>query len=146
MKVILIKEYQKHKKNEIIEVTDGFAKNFLIKNGYAQPINKQTLANLDRVKSNIAEDLANQIAKANEIKQLIESLVLKFYLKSNGNVVHGNVTTKAIEKELIKNNIKIPSHAFEAGITYNTFGLHDVKIKLHDQVTATLKINIIEEK
>lgn len=64
------------------------------------------MANLDRVKSNIAEDLANQIAKANEIKQLIESLVLKFYLKSNGNIVHGNVTTKAIEKELIKTTLK----------------------------------------
>ncbi|TPR54271.1 50S ribosomal protein L9 [Metamycoplasma neophronis] len=145
MKVILIKNYEKHKVNEIIEVNDGFGKNFLIKNGYAQPVNEKTLANLQRVKANIAENLAKEIAEASAVKAEIEKLNLTFYLKSNGNIVHGNVTSKAIEKELAKHNIKVGAHALK-GVSYNTFGVHMVSVKLHDQVTAKLKITILEEK
>ncbi|BDX52901.1 50S ribosomal protein L9 [Metamycoplasma equirhinis] len=145
MKVILIKQYEKHKVNEIIEVSDGFAKNYLIKNGFAQPINKQTLANLERVKNNLAENLAAEIAEAQKIKTEIEKLNLIFTLKSNGNIVHGNITNKAITKELLKNNIKINAHALSNEV-YNTFGNHKIFVKLHDKVTAILAITIIEEK
>lgn len=145
MKVILIKNYEKYKANEIIEVNDGFGKNFLIKKGIAQPVNEKTLANLQRVKNNIAENLAKEIAEANLVKDEIEKLNLYFSLKSNKNIVHGNITHKAIEKELHKHNIKIGSHAL-SGESYNTFGLHVVKVKLHDQVVANLKITIVEEK
>ncbi|TPE58065.1 50S ribosomal protein L9 [[Mycoplasma] falconis] len=144
MKVILIKNYQKNKVNDIIEVADGFAKNFLIKNGYAQPVNKQTMANLGRVKEKIAENLAEEIKKANEVKAEIEKQTIVFSLKSNGNIVHGSISHKAIEKELHKLNIRIPDHAMK-GESYNTFGSHNVKIKLHPQVEATLKIIIREE-
>ncbi|WP_045433681.1 50S ribosomal protein L9 [Metamycoplasma canadense] len=145
MKIIIIKQYDKYKVNEIVDINDGFAKNFLIKNGYAQPVNKQTLANLERVKSNIAENYAKEIQKAEEIKQQIEKLTLNFYLKSNGNVVHGSITNKAIEKELAKNNIKIKPHSLSKD-SYNTFGKHYINIKLHKEVTAILLIQIFEEK
>ena len=131
MKVIIIKNFKEYKVNEIIEVSDGYAKNFLIKNGYAQPINKQTLANLDRVKENI--------------KQEIEKITLNFTLKANGNIVHGSITTTAIEKELLKHNIKLPKNSIEV-VALNTFGQHYVTIKLHDAVKAMLKIIITENK
>ncbi|WP_330463477.1 50S ribosomal protein L9 [Metamycoplasma gateae] len=145
MKVIIIKQYDKYKVNEILEVNDGFAKNFLIKNGYAQPVNKQTLANLERVKNNIAEDYAKEVEKAKELKAKIEKLTLNFFLKSNGNIVHGSITNKAIEKELSKNNIKIKPHALGKD-SYNTFGKHYINVKLHNEVNAILLIQIFEEK
>ncbi|AXE60850.1 50S ribosomal protein L9 [[Mycoplasma] phocae] len=145
MKVILIKNYDKYKVNEIIEVTDGFAKNFLIKNGYAQPVNKKTLANLERVKKDLQEQEEERIAEANALKNHIEKLNLFFSLKSNGNTVHGHVTNKAIVKELLKHDIKIPHHSLSNDV-YNTFGNHKVFIKLHPHVMAILAITIIEEK
>ncbi|AZG68608.1 50S ribosomal protein L9 [Mycoplasma struthionis] len=145
MKVIIIKKYEKYNLNEIVEVNDGFAKNFLIKNGYAQPVNKQTLANLERVRSNISEQQAKEKAKAEELKKEIEKLSLNFTLKSNGNIVHGNITHKAIIKELLKHNIKVDVHSLQ-GESYNTFGVHQVFIKLHPEVIALLKITIFEEK
>ncbi|PYF42604.1 50S ribosomal protein L9 [Metamycoplasma alkalescens] len=145
MKVIIIKQYQNYKLNEIVEVNDGFAKNFLIKNGYAQPFNKQTLANLERVKKHIKEDYQKEIAEATKIKEKIELLTLNFSLKSNRNVVHGSITNKAIEKELLKKNIKIGPHALGKA-SYNTFGRHYINVKLHDEVTAILLIEIFEEK
>ncbi|MGX9358035.1 50S ribosomal protein L9 [Mycoplasma sp. 1781] len=145
MKVIIIKQYDKYKANEIIEINDGFAKNFLIKNGYAQPVNKQTLANLERVKQNIAEDHAREVEKAIVLKEQIEKITLNFFLKSNGNIVHGSITNKAIEKELIKHNIKISAHALNKD-SYNTFGKHYINVKLHPEVNAILLIQIFEEK
>lgn len=145
MKVIIIKNFKEYKVNEIIEVSDGYAKNFLIKNGYAQPINKQTLANLDRVKENIKKDYEEQVKLANEKKQEIEKITLNFALKANGNIVHGSITTTAIEKELLKHNIKLPKNSIEV-VTLNTFGQHYVTIKLHYAVKAMLKIIITENK
>lgn len=145
MKVIIIKQYDKYKVNEIVEINDGFAKNFLIKNGYAQPVNKQTLANLERVKKNLADDYAKEVAKAKELKEEIEKVTLNFFLKSNGNVVHGSITNKAIEKELAKHNIKVKPHALSKD-SYNTFGKHYINVKLHQEVTAILLIQIFEEK
>ncbi|MGX9339392.1 50S ribosomal protein L9 [Mycoplasma sp. 332] len=145
MKVIIIKQYDKYKANEIVEINDGFAKNFLIKNGYAQPVNKQTLANLERVKQNIAEDHAREVEKAIVLKEQIEKITLNFFLKSNGNIVHGSITNKAIEKELIKHNIKISAHALNKD-SYNTFGKHYINVKLHPEVNAILLIQIFEEK
>ncbi|PZV99804.1 50S ribosomal protein L9 [Metamycoplasma auris] len=145
MKVIIIKKYDKYDVNQIVEINDGFAKNFLIKKGYAQPVNKQTLANLERVKQNLQEDYQNEIAKAKALKEEIEMLTLNFHLKSNGNIVHGSITNKAIERELLKHNIKIGAHALEKH-SYNTFGRHYINVKLHPEVTAILLIEIFEEK
>ena len=145
MKVIIIKNFKEYKVNEIIEVSDGYAKNFLIKNGYAQPINKQTLANLDRVKENIKKDYEEQVKLANDKKQEIEKITLNFTLKANGNIVHGSITTTAIEKELLKHNIKLPKNSIEV-VALNTFGQHYVTIKLDDAVKAMLKIIITENK
>jgi len=133
MKVIIIKPFQNYKVNQIVEVSDGYGKNFLIKQGYAQPVNKQTIANLDRVMEHI------------HFKEELEKLILKFSLKSNGNIVHGNITPTAIEKELQKLNLKVPKNSLEK-INLNTFGLHYVEVKLLPEVIAKLKVEIIEEK
>lgn len=145
MKVILIKKFENHQVNDIIEVSDGYAKNYLIRNGIAQPVNKQTLANLKRVKANLATNLAEEIAKANKIKDQIEKLCLNFELKANKDVVHGSITHKAILKELQKHDIKLSNHAL-SGESFNTFGKHYVTVKLHPQVAAMLLIEIFEQK
>ncbi len=58
MKVIIIKQYQKYKINDIIEVSNGFGKNFLIKNGYAVPINESTKKELEIKKDNYQKEQA----------------------------------------------------------------------------------------
>ena len=145
MKVIIIKKIDKYKENQIVEVSDGYGKNFLIKNGYAQPINKQTIANLERIKTKLEDNEKEMIFKPNEDKAEIEDLMFNFSLKSNGNIVHGSVTNTAIEKELQKHNIKIPKNAIDK-IFLASFGTHYVPIKLHPNVIAKLRLIISEEK
>ncbi|MGX9358529.1 50S ribosomal protein L9 [Mycoplasma sp. 128] len=146
MKVIIIKPYQKYKVNEIIDVADGFAKNFLIKNGYAQPLNDATLKNRKNVLKNLAETEKQRIQEAEALKAQIESVTLEFELKVNKDVVHGSITTKNIEKELQqKHNIKLPAHSL-ASMKIATLGIHGVPITLHPEVKAFLKVRINEAK
>lgn len=145
MKVIIIKKIDKFKENEIVEVSDGYGKNFLIKNGYAQPVNNQTMANLERIKEKIKQAEDHKIKQAEELKVKIESLLLNFSLKSNGNIVHGSVSNTAIEKELQKLNIRIPKNSIDK-IFLTSFGTHYVPIKLHDKVIAKLRLFIEEQK
>ncbi|MBU4691200.1 50S ribosomal protein L9 [Mycoplasma zalophi] len=151
MKVILIKDFKKNKKNEIIEVNDGFAKNYLIRNGIAQPVNSSTLANRKKILDSLAENEAQRIAEAEALKAEIEKIELNFELKvhteKNGiNIVHGSITSKAITKELLtKHNIKLPNHSIDK-VSITTLGIHGIPVILHPSVTAFLKVRIHESK
>ncbi|KDE41814.1 50S ribosomal protein L9 [Metamycoplasma hyosynoviae] len=143
MKIIIIKPFQNYKVNEIVEVTDGYAKNFLIKKGYAHPLNNMTMNSLERVKQKLDLQLQEEIDRANETKNKIENLTLNFGLKTNGFIVHGSITNTAILKELNKHGVQIQKKCILAD-AINTLGMHEVKIKLHEKVLATLKVKVEE--
>ena len=81
MKVIIIKKYQKYNVDDIVEVSDGFGSNFLIKNGYALPINKVTSKNLETRKIEKQKQYELDREEALELKNKLEALELNFYLK-----------------------------------------------------------------
>ncbi|QJG66807.1 50S ribosomal protein L9 [Mycoplasma phocoenae] len=146
MKVILIKEYKKHKVNEIIEVNDGFAKNFLIRNGYAQPVNSSTLANREKILEKISENEQHVLEQAQALAAEIEKAHLFFELKVHHDVVHGSITAKAITKEILaKHEIKLPNHSIDK-VVLNTIGEHKVLVNLHPKVKPFLKVTIFEAK
>ena len=77
MEVIFIKDLKNQgKKGQIKNVKDGYAENFLIKNGYAVIKNKDNLAKLEREQSNKAKEDAAAKKKATELKQELDKVVL----------------------------------------------------------------------
>lgn len=141
MKVIMIKNYQKYKIDDIVEVADGFGTNFLIKNGYALPINKNTSRNLEIKKEYQAEEYERLRNEALELKNKLESIELVFYLKTTHDVIHGSITTKKINQELINKGFKLDKHAIEH-VQIASLGYSKVKIKLFKDVEAVLKVNV----
>src|SRR5574344_201569 len=110
MKVIIIKQYQKYKVDDIIEVSNGFGTNFLIKNGYAVPINDSTSKELEIKKENQQKELAKQEKEALALKEKIEELELVFSLKVTNDVIHGSISSKKINQELIAKGFKLDKH------------------------------------
>lgn len=147
MKVILIQNVKKQGKiGEIIEVSDGYAKNFLIAKGYAQPVNKQTLAQWQKDNKIKKEKIELTLKESELLKAKLDQITLPFKLKVNKGKVFGAITAKNIVDKLESEyNINIDKrkiidyHALSQLITTT------VKIKLPGDLIANLKIKIEEE-
>ncbi len=141
MRVIMIKKYQKYNVDDIVEVSDGFGTNFLIKNGYALPLNKSTTRNLEIKKENQKEEYELKRKQAIELKEKIEVLEPMFYLKTTNDVIHGSISSKKISQKLIELGFKLDKHAIPH-VLINSLGITKIEIKLFDDIKAILKVNV----
>lgn len=141
MKVIMIKKYLKYNVDEIVEVSDGFGTNFLIKNGYAVPVNKTTNRELEIKKENKEHEMMQKRNEAFALKEKLENLELTFHLKTTNDVVHGSITSKKVNQELIAKGFKLDKHVIPH-ISISSLGITKVKINLFKDVEAILKINV----
>jgi len=146
MKVIFIKDLKKQGKvNEIKEVSDGYATNFLIKNGYAVKYTKTSsdILNTELENAKIKEE--KDIKEANIIKEKLASLIIKFPVKSNNGKVFGSVSSKQIEEELKRLGYNIDKKKIKIESPLSSLGVHNVKVELHKKVEGTLNIQLIEK-
>lgn len=144
MKVIFIKDLKKQGKvDEIKEVSDGYATNFLIKNGYAVKYTKGSNERLHEDIKNRELKEQNDIKNANKIKEKLEkdNLLFKVNTGKDGKVF-GNISSKQIEDKLKSLGYDVDKRKIKIDSPLNTLGTHNIKIELHKQVEATLKVTI----
>ena len=146
MKVIFLKDVKgQGKKGEIKEVKDGYAKNFLIKKGFAVSCTKRSKEILDIQNENKKEMEEKEIKSCNEIKEKLKDTVLSFKVKTGTkDHVFGTISTKQIASELEKKGYKIDKKKIIIDTPINTLGYHNIKINLHKKVVAELKVNLIK--
>ena len=146
MKVIFIKDLRKQGKvNEIKEVSDGYATNFLIKNGYAVKYTKTSSNILNNELEQAKEKEAQDIKEAEKIKKELEQKTIKFTVKSNNGKVFGSISSKQIEEELKKLGYNIDKKKIKIDGSISSLGVHKVKLELHKKVEAELNIQLIEK-
>lgn len=146
MKVIFIKDLKKQGKvNEIKEVSDGYATNFLIKNGYAVKYTK-TSSNIlnEDIKRKALED-ENKVKEALKIKEQLAKITLIFKVSSNQGKVFGSISSKQIATELASRNIIIDKKMIVMNSSISTLGVHEVDIRLHKKVLAKVNVHLVEK-
>lgn len=144
MKVILLTDVKKQgKKDDIINVSDGYAENFLFKNKLAVPYNTQNKNKLDReIKSREDQEQEN-IAKANELKNKLSSVTIKFKAKcGKDGRMFGSISNKQIEEELKKLGYNIDKKLIECDYNIDSLGVHIVDINLHKKVKAHINVSV----
>ncbi len=146
MKVIFIKDLKKQGKvNEIKEVSDGYATNFLIKNGYAVKYTKTSSNILDQNLKKKEQQEQEKYEEATKLKQKIEELELKFPVSCNNGKVFGSISNKQIAEALSQKGIPVDKKTITIKETLSTLGTHLVPIYLHKKVVAELKVCLIEK-
>lgn len=147
MKVIFLKDVKKQgKKGEIKEVKDGYAVNYLIKNGYALKATDTGINRLKREKSEAELQENLKIKECETMKENLQKLTLEIPVKTGEqDRVFGNVSTKQITTELKKQGFEIDKKTIDAK-DLTSLGVHEVKIELHKKVIATLKIKLTKQK
>lgn len=142
MKVIFLKDVKgQGKKDDIKEVKDGYAENFLIKNGYAIKYSNRSKEILDNQIEDRNEKEKELIKECEEIKKKLESKIYTFKVKSGKEgKVFGSVSSKQISDELNKQGFKIDKKKILIDDALTTLGHHNVKIELHKKVIAEIKI------
>jgi len=146
VQVIFIKDLRKQgKKGEIKEVKSGYAENFLIKQGYAIPLNQQNLRNLQHENKKIKEEDQKNKELALKEKEKLEKIELEFKVKTGkDDRVFGSISPKQIKEELLKKDIKVEKRQIKLDNNIVSLGYHKVKIELYKKVEAEIKVHVVK--
>lgn len=146
MKVILLQDVKKQgKKDDIIEVSDGYAHNFLIKNNLAVPVTKTSTSILNKELAQKKKEEEQKIAEFNKIKDQLVGKKLIFKVKAGQmDKVFGNISTKQISDKLKTMGFDIDKKSISSIAPLDTLGTHEVTIKLHKKVI--FNINVVLQK
>ncbi|MBT2742555.1 50S ribosomal protein L9 [Bacillus sp. ISL-77] len=149
MKVIFLKDVKgKGKKGEVKNVADGYAHNFLIKQGLAKEANNANISTLDALKKKEEKAAAEELAEAQKLKEVLDQITVELTAKAGeGGRLFGSITTKQIAEELQKKHgIKIDKRKMELADAIRTLGHTKVPVKLHHEVVSTLTVSVTEVK
>ena len=148
MKVILLADVKKvGKKDQTVEVSDGYATNFLFPRHLAVQVTKKSVEVLaDQKEERRLEDEANRKA-AQELAEKLKDITIEFRVKTGKEgKLFGNISTKQIEEELLKQfNITIDKKKFIDKGPLNVLGYHHLKIDLYKGVIGVINVHLLSE-
>ena len=148
MKVILTEDVKSlGKKGEIVEVSDGYARNFILKKKKGVEANSQNLNDLKLKKANDDKLAQEQLEAAKELGKKIEAGKVEMSIKTGeGGKAFGSIASKELAAEVKEQmGLAVDKKKIQLKETLKTLGTHNVPITLHPEVTAELKVEIGEE-
>ncbi|PKM88064.1 MAG: 50S ribosomal protein L9 [Firmicutes bacterium HGW-Firmicutes-12] len=145
MKVVLTSEIKgTGKKGEVINVSEGYARNFLLPKGLAVEATDKNLKELERQKASLNKKKAEELEKAQKLKKQLDAIVIKVSVKAGeGGRLFGAITAKDIGEAIEKDHgLDIDKRKIELKSPIKTLGEHQITIKLHPEVSAVLNVII----
>lgn len=145
MKVILNADVKGvGKKGDVVNVSDGYARNFLFPRNLAIEATEGSLKQVQAQKAKEEQRKREELQNAKELAKKIGELSVELTVKAGENgKLFGSITSKDIAEQLKKQHgIEIDKKKFELNDTIKMAGVYNVDIKVYPEVTAKLKVNI----
>ncbi|MBO5208305.1 MAG: 50S ribosomal protein L9 [Lachnospiraceae bacterium] len=148
MKIILLQDVKAlGKKGEVVNVSDGYARNFVLPKGLGVEANAKNMNDLKLQNANADKIAKEQLEAAQELAKVLETKEVIVKMKSGeGGKTFGSISSKEIAiaakeqcaLELDKKKIQLPE-------AIKSLGVYEVNVKLHTKVTGKLKVKVVEE-
>ena len=148
MEVILIKDVEKiGKAQAVVKVKDGFARNFLIPNKLALPLTKENLKRVEEEKQVKAAQLDKMKKECEALKARLAgvSITISAITQEGNDNLYGSVAAHDIWKALKEEGFEIDKSKIELTEPIKALGIYEVPVKLHPEVSATIKIWIVKK-
>jgi len=147
MKVILLKDIKSvGKKGEVINASDGYARNFLLPKKFAQEATDKTLHILNQKTENERKKKLSEIEDAQKQAELLKNKKIEIEVKAGeGGRLFGAITTKDISDYIkVQYNLDIDKKKITAN-TIKNIGTYEVEIKLYPEVSTKMTVAVIEK-
>ena len=148
MKVILLADVKKvGKKDQTVEVSDGYANNFLFPRKLAVPLSKKSAEVLENQQEERKELAAKMKADADALAKKLEGIVLTFKVKTGREgKLFGAVSLKQVAEELAKQGIEIDKRKFIDKGPLDELGYHHISVELYKGVIGKVHVEIKGEE
>jgi large subunit ribosomal protein L9 len=131
---------------QIVRVRPGYARNYLIPRGLAARATEQNLRHIDELKRLAAVRADRELAEAQAIAQKLQAASAKLERAvGEENRMYGSVTAKDIEHAFAELGLTVDRRKIELAEPIKTLGPHEVPIKLHPEVKAVLRIEVVKK-
>lgn len=147
MQIILLEDVKAlGKKGQIVNVNDGYARNFILPKKLGVEANGKNMNDLKLQKANEEKIKKEQLAQAQEFAKQVEATVVNVTIKSGeGGKTFGSVSTKEIAAAAEKAGLKLDKKKMVLDEPIKSLGTHIVQVKLHKDVTAKLTVKVTEQ-
>ena len=147
MKIILRKNYdQLGKIGDLVEVKDGFARNFLLPRQIAYVATKGNIRALEEEKQQIAKKEVKELESAKSLATELENVSITIPVKvGEEDRIFGSVTAQMIADALKDKKYDIDKRKIELEEPIKALGIYSVNIKLHPEVTTIVKTWVVRE-
>lgn len=147
MKVILLQDEKKlGKKGDIVEVSEGYARNYVLPKKIGVEATSKNLNDLKLQRANADKVALEQLNDAKALAAVLAEKTVEVKMKAGeGGRAFGSVSSKEIAAECkVQHGIEIDKKKIVLPEALKNFGMYEVNVKLHPQVTAVLKVHVSE--
>lgn len=129
-----------------VKVRAGYARNFLLPRGIAVPLTSANRKQVESLKKRRAEREMTELNGAQELAKKLEKTSLAFVVKTGeGGKMFGAITANDIHDKLVASGLTIDKKKIHLHTPVKTIGKHEVKIKLHADVSVDLSFDVVSE-
>ena len=147
MKVILRKEYEKlGQPGAVVEVRDGYARNFLIPRGIAYPADAGSMRALEEENKQAGRRQAKELRGSEKLARDLEKVSITVKMKvGEDEKLFGSVTSQMIAEALVEKGFQIDKRIIDLEEPIKALGIYTVNVKLHQSVAGKVKVWVVRE-